>query len=100
LSILLVIMAHQPSPVVAHPTSRPSIADLLSVVVLAALLWVTAQAVGALTRASTIHGHAPAAQGAADCTTTPAPEHTVAQASPLSPVTGDCAPGEAAKPGH
>jgi hypothetical protein len=89
LSILLVIMAHQPSPVVAHPTSRPSIADLLSVVVLAALLWVTAQSVGAVTRASTIHGHG----AAADCATTPA--HTVAQASPLSAVTGECAPGEA-----
>jgi hypothetical protein len=98
LSLLLVIMAHQSSPVAAHPTSRPSIVDLLSVVVLAALLWVTAQGVGAVTRASTLHGHGAAAPGAADCATPPT--HTVAQASPLSPAIGECAPGDAAKTGR
>jgi hypothetical protein len=84
-------MAHQPSTVAVQPVSRPTLADLVCVVVLGALLWVTAQSVGAVARNSTIHP-APHAAGTADCTT-PAPEHTVAQANPLSPVTAECGEG-------
>jgi hypothetical protein len=88
-------MAHQPSPVAVQPASRPSLVDLLCVVVLGALVWVTAQSVGAVTRASTVHPTSAPHGTAADCTT-PAPEHTVAQTNPLAPVTAECADGKPA----
>jgi hypothetical protein len=54
-------MAHQPSTVAVQPLSRPTLADLICVAVLGALLWVMAQSVGAVARTSTIHPAPPAA---------------------------------------
>lgn len=91
-------MAHQPPPVAVQSVSRASLADLVCVVVLGALLWVIAQSVGGVARASTLHP-APHAAGSADCAT-PAPEHTVAQANPLAPVTADCGESQPAGAAH
>jgi hypothetical protein len=74
LSILLGIMAHQPSRPAAAPVSRPTLLDLVCVGVLTALLWVGAQAIGGVARASTLH---------------PTPSHPG-----LSPVAADCGPGQ------
>lgn len=94
-------MAHQPSPVVVQPVSRPSLLDLVCVVVLGTGLWATAQGVGAVARSSTVHpASTPHGAAAADCAA-PAPEPTVAQASPLAPATGECgAAGAPASPAH
>jgi hypothetical protein len=95
-------MAHQPSPVAVQPVSRPSLLDLVCVAVLGAALWVTAQSVGGVARTSTVHPASTPHGAKADDCTTPAPEHTVAQANPLAPVTGDCgdAKAPAASPAH
>ena len=86
LSILLGIMAHQPSPSVAAPVSRPSLLDLIFVVVLSVLLWVGAQAIGGVARASTLH---PAV--AADCGPGQTPPAPAREAGPMASLTlGEC----------
>jgi hypothetical protein len=92
-------MAHQPSSVTVQPVSRPTFADLICVVVLGVVLWLTAQSVGGVARSSTVHP-ASTPHGAADCTTPPAPEHTVAQANPLAPITGECADAKTPAAAH
>lgn len=92
-------MAHQPSPVAVQPVSRPTLVDLVCVIVLGAVLWVVGQSVGGVARASTLHVTPHAPHGAmADCDA-PAPAQTVAQANPLAPVAADCGEKAPAAPG-
>jgi hypothetical protein len=96
LSILLGIMAHQPSPSVVVPVSRPSLVDLICVVVLSALLWVGAQAIGGVARASTLH-----APVAADCGPGQTPPAPAREAGPMASLAlGDCGDKPAAPAAH